>query len=640
MTDINLAQLLINFLALSASYSLFAVGLALVFGVMKVVNFAHGEFFMIGGYFVWMMLALFTGLPPWVVFVVALLIGPIFVGLIGGGIERVIFWPLSNDAFSGFIASLGLSYVLQALVALSFGVVSKSLPVLIPGQIEIAGGILTFQRLLVIVGAVVMMAGLWYFLSHSRGGRAVRAASQNRTSAMLQGINLHRVSFLTMAIGAAMAGFSGVMMASVLNIGPYMGLEAIWKAFIIVIVGGLGSISGAIVAALLFGFIDSVASTLGLGQYIVIIDTVIMLIVLAFFPRGLLGREAPSLEQTTTRRKNLDAKLIPGWVKTGLLLAGLSILLAYPFMADAYYLGVGVLFLINIILVTSYRTITTMGGWSFAHITMLAIGAYTMALLQTHLGVSFWLILPLSGAAAAIIAFVIAWPVMRTRQFYFFLSTFAAGEAIRQCFIQFKGAFGGIEGIPFLSPPASVFGLSFYDTTNYYYLTLLVMLVCGVLLYSFNLSRTGRMVLAMSENEHLSSAIGTNTWALKTLAFCVGSFFAGIAGALFAGYNGFVAPTDYTTQFMFKIIAAVIIGGNRTFWGPILGLILLTVMAELLRDMSQLVPLIWGMTIILTMLFVPQGLEGLVQKLFSRSATGSVPASRPKEKGASHVERA
>ncbi|KJS43111.1 MAG: hypothetical protein VR71_11635 [Roseovarius sp. BRH_c41] len=635
MPDINLVQLLFNFLALSASYSLFAVGLALVFGVMRVVNFAHGEFFMLGGYSIWLLLAAFSGAPLWAVFLMAVVVGPIIVGIIGGGIERMIFWPLADDAFNGFIASLGLSYVLQATVAISFGVVSKSLPVLIPGQIEIAGAILTWQRVIVILGAVLTMAGLWYFLKHTRGGRAVRAASQNRGAAVLQGINLHRVSFMTMAIGAAMAGLSGVLMGSVLNIGPYMGLEAIWKAFIVVIVGGLGSISGALVAALLFGFIDSVASTSGYGQYIVIIDTVIMLVVLAFFPRGLLGREAPTLEQGAIKR---FPTILP--VKTIQVISfgaiALALLVAWPFVVDGYLLGVGVLFLINLLLVISYRTITSMGGWSFAHITMLAIGAYTMAILQTQFGISFWLILPLSGIVAAIIALVIAWPVMRTRQFYFFLSTFAAGEAIRQCFIQFKGTFGGIEGIPFLSPPSKVLGLSFFDPVNFYFLVLIIVMICSGILYTFDRGRTGRTIVAMAENENLSLALGTNVWALKTLAFCVGSFFAGIAGALFAGYNGFVAPTDFSTGMMFMVIAALVIGGNRSFLGPIFGLVLLTVLDEFLRDLSQLVPLIYGMTIILTVLFLPQGLEGLVRRLFASQT--ALQASG--DKGVSHASRA
>lgn len=619
MLDVNITQIIFNFIALSSFYGLFAVGLALVFGVMKVVNFAHGELFMLGGYTVWLLLMGLAGVPPWAIFVIALIVGPLLVGLVGALLEKSIFERTAQDAFGGFIASLGLSYVLQALAAIFFGVVSKSLPVMIPGQLQIAGGILTYQRLVVILCALIMMGCLWCFLNRTRGGRALRAASQNHQAALLQGINLKRVRLVAMVIGAAMAGASGVLMASIINVGPYMGLEAIWKAFIVVIVGGLGSISGAIVAAMLFGFIDSFASVVGLGQYIVIIDTVIMLVVLAFFPRGLLGREAPLLEQAPASGGMLETGLVPAAARSWLVGIVLLTLVAFPFVVPPYYVGVGILFLVNVMLVTSYRTITRMGGWSFAHITMLAIGAYTFALLQSVFGISFWLILPFSGLAAALVALVIAYPVMRTRQFYFFLSTFAAGEAIRQCFIQFKVPFGGIEGISFLSPPEGFLGISFFDTKNYFLLVLVATIAIVLFLYVVNNSRTGRAIHAVAENENLSMAVGFNTWGLKTLAFCIGSFVAGIAGAFYAGYNGFVAPTDYTAQFMFKIIAAVIIGGNRTYWGPIAGLLLLTIMEQALRDMAQLIPLIWGSTIVLTVLFMPQGLEGLIARILRKN---------------------
>lgn len=634
MLDINVSQIILNFIALSSFYGLFAVGLALVFGVMRVVNFAHGELFMLGGYTIWLLLATLTSMPPWAVFVIALVVGPVAVGLIGALFEKAVFERTSNDAFNGFIASLGMSYVLQALAAITFGVVSKSLPVMIPGQVMVLGGVLTYQRLVVIGFSLIMMTCLWYFLNFTRGGRAIRAASQDKSSAVLQGISLGRVRLVTMMIGAAMAGGAGVLMASIINVGPYMGLEAIWKAFIVVIVGGLGSISGAIVAAMLFGFIDSFASVVGLGQYIVIIDTVIMLVVLAFFPRGLLGREAPLLEQAVSKHRFSLAGDMSGATKLALFLPLAAVLILYPFVVPAFYVGVGVLFLVNVMLVTSYRTITRMGGWSFAHITMLAIGAYTFALLQTEFGISFWLSLPIAGLVAGLVALLIAFPVMRTRQFYFFLSTFAAGEAIRQCFIQFKYPFGGIEGLPFLSPPEGFLGISFGNTTNYYLLVLVATAAMVALLYMINTSRTGRAIHAMSENENLSLAIGLNTWSLKTLAFCIGSAAAGVAGVFYAGYNGFVAPTDYTPQFMLKIIAAVIIGGNRTYWGPILGLVVLTVMEQILRDMSQLIPLIWGTTIVLTVLFMPDGLEGRITRSLQKT-------SNPKHaKGAANAARA
>ena len=292
MSGADLVQLLINVVNLSSFYVLFAVGLALVFGVMKVINFAHGELYMLGGYAVWVIMTVFgdsLSLP--VVFILALVVGPLIVGGIGLLIERGLFRPLRINPFAGFMAAMGLSYIMQVLAAKSFGVVDKSLPTIFPGGINILGAVTPKQRFVVMIFSIIMMGGLWYFLMRTRLGRAVRATSQNPESALLMGISYNKISALTMGVGAAMAAISGALMGSVINIGPFMGIEAIWKAFIIVIVGGMGSIGGAVLAALLFGFLDSLIMSFGLHQFVIMIDAVIMLIVLAFLPQGLLGRE-------------------------------------------------------------------------------------------------------------------------------------------------------------------------------------------------------------------------------------------------------------------------------------------------------------------------------------------------------------
>jgi branched-chain amino acid transport system permease protein len=286
-------QVIINIIALSSFYLLFSVGLALVFGVMRVINFAHGELYMLGGYMLWVILTLFTGLLPGsVIFALALILGPLIVFWIGVLLERIIFRPLRVNPLGGFLASLGLSYILQVVVLKSFGVASKTLPTIFSGNIELLGGILPIQRFIVIVFSLFMMAGLWYFLMRTRIGRAFRAISQNSEAAALQGISISKMSMLSMGVGASLAAISGCLIASVANIGPFMGLEAIWKAFIIVIVGGLGSIEGAVLAAVLFGLLENTLMIVGLHEYVAMIDSLVMLLVLAFKPVGLLGRES------------------------------------------------------------------------------------------------------------------------------------------------------------------------------------------------------------------------------------------------------------------------------------------------------------------------------------------------------------
>lgn len=283
-------QIVANIIFLSTFYVSFAVGLALVFGVMRTINFAHGEFYMFGGYALWLLINAFTGiLPPGATFIIALIVGAAVVGILGILVQLSIFHRLREQPFSIFMATLGLSYVLQVAVVKAIGPMGQSVPAPFPGFILFEGMVLPIQRLVVFGFTVVMMGGLWLFLMRTDLGRAVRATAQNRTGAMLQGISMNHIALTTMFVGSALAAISGVLMGSVLIISPFMGGEALWRAFIIIIVGGIGSLSGAVVAAFLFGIIDTLMTTFGAGKFAPMVDAMIMLLVLSFLPSGLLG---------------------------------------------------------------------------------------------------------------------------------------------------------------------------------------------------------------------------------------------------------------------------------------------------------------------------------------------------------------
>jgi branched-chain amino acid transport system permease protein len=279
-------------ITVSSFYVLFAIGMALVFGVMKVVNFAHGELYMLGGYALWIVLnSLVPAVSMSIAFFIALIVGAMVVGVFGLLIERVLFRPLKNNLLAGFLASMGLAYILQVFAATTFGVLDRSIPVVFAGGFEILGGIIPTQRLVVLLFSIILVGALWIFLVRTKLGRGLRATSQNPEAALLQGINFNRMSALALGIGSSLAAVSGSLMGSVINIGPFMGFVAMWKATVIIVVGGMGSIGGAILAALLFGTLDSLIMTFGLHKFVVMIDALILLIVLAFRPQGLLGRE-------------------------------------------------------------------------------------------------------------------------------------------------------------------------------------------------------------------------------------------------------------------------------------------------------------------------------------------------------------
>lgn len=300
------------------------------------------------------------------------------------------------------------------------------------------------------------------------------------------------------------------------------------------------------------------------------------------------------------------------------LAAGLVFVILLPLLARGYWLHILILLIIDVILVVSFRLITTMGGWSFAHIVLMGVGGYTSALLTTqYLHWSFWLTLPLGGLVTALVAFAISFPCLRTKGFYFFLSTFAAGEAIRQTWINFA-FFGGRFGVPHIIHPNPILGLNFVEMLPNYYLVLAIALLSVFVLYRLDKSRISSTIGAIYSSEELSESIGINTWGYKAMAFVTGSFFAGIAGVLFAHYNGIVDPHAVTIIYMYKIVTAAIIGGTGSFVGPIIGLVVVTTVTEIFRELHEWVPFIYGIVIIVILLFLPEGLQSLPRQISRR----------------------
>jgi branched-chain amino acid transport system permease protein len=270
----------------AASYmALIAVGLVLIFGVMGVVNFAHGELYMAGAYTV---VALYAGFG--IPFFVAVAAGLIFVGLLGLVMEYGLFRPLRDNPLGGLIASIGFLLILQTVAVLGFGVQMEHVAPSTQDKIVFSDGVvLTYQRLYVIVATVVLLTALWLFLRKSKFGLALRACAQDREAAALQGMSINDTARLAMFIGAALAGVAGALTAPLVSPTPYMGHPVIITAFIIIIVGGIGSLEGAVLAAILYGFVNTFVTTIYDGTLANIVGLLLMLIVLIVKPTGLFG---------------------------------------------------------------------------------------------------------------------------------------------------------------------------------------------------------------------------------------------------------------------------------------------------------------------------------------------------------------
>ena len=276
----------------AASYmALIAVGLVLIFGVMGVVNFAHGELYMAGAYTV---VSLYAGLGA--PFFVAVAAGLIFVGLLGLVMEYALFRPLRDNPLGGLIASIGFLLILQTIAVLGFGVQMEHVLPSTQDKIVFSDGVvLTYQRLYVILATVVLLSALWLFGRKSKFGWALRACAQDREAAALQGMSINHTARLAMFIGAALAGVAGALTAPLVAPTPHMGHPVIITAFIIIIVGGIGSLEGAVLAAILYAFVNTFVTTIYDGTIANIVGLLLMLIVLIVKPTGLFGAKETRL---------------------------------------------------------------------------------------------------------------------------------------------------------------------------------------------------------------------------------------------------------------------------------------------------------------------------------------------------------
>jgi branched-chain amino acid transport system permease protein len=285
MTSELFFQTVVNATYAASYMALVAVGLVLIFGVMGVINFAHGELYMAGAYTV---VALYADMG--INFFAAVVIGLAFVGVLGLLMEFALFRPLRDNPLGGLIASIGFLLILQTIAVLGFGVQMEHVPPSTQGKVVFSDGVvLTYQRLYVILTTLVLLTALWLFLRKSKFGWALRACAQDREAAALQGISINNTARLAMFIGAALAGVAGALTAPLVAPTPYMGHPVIITAFIIIIVGGIGSLEGAVLAAILYAFVNTFVTTIYDGTLANIVGLLLMLVVLIVKPTGLFG---------------------------------------------------------------------------------------------------------------------------------------------------------------------------------------------------------------------------------------------------------------------------------------------------------------------------------------------------------------
>ena len=288
---------------------------------------------------------------------------------------------------------------------------------------------------------------------------------------------------------------------------------------------------------------------------------------------------------------------------------------------------------INVLIVASYRLLTLTGEWSLAHVVLMGVGGYSSALLSKSLGVPVPLSILLGAAGAGFLAFILSFPLFRMKGFYFLIGSFAAGEVIRLIWKRFTDPFGGATGIKRIPGlPELDLGfvtVDFYSPVHYYYLMLMVVSLSVVILHLIERSRIGLTFHAIHWQDRLAQSVGIDAFRYRMLAFVVASTFAGLGGAFYAHYLSTVNPNQFDVEQMVYVVIWTIVGGTTRLYGPILGVVALTIIDEVVLraiGVDQIRPLLYGFILIATILFLPKGLESLVIR-FLESPTTRLPVA-------------
>jgi len=276
----------------AAVLALPAVGLSLVFGVMRVVNVAHGEFFMLGAVVAWFVTQAIPG-PPWVAFLSALVVAPVMVGAVALATDRLVLKRLNYDPEATIVATIGLLYILQQAALTFYGPDARPVPAPFTWRIQLPWFGWSGYKLFVIVAAVTVLLAVWRLMTHTKAGLVMRATQMDRDTARAFGIDTDRVYAGVFALGAGLAAVAAVLVVPISQAHYLMGADPLLLSFIVVIIGGLGSLRGTVVAALVIGLSDGVISVFFSPTLAKIIATLLVALVLVFRPQGLFGTKAP-----------------------------------------------------------------------------------------------------------------------------------------------------------------------------------------------------------------------------------------------------------------------------------------------------------------------------------------------------------
>ncbi|EJL92711.1 branched-chain amino acid ABC-type transport system, permease component [Herbaspirillum sp. CF444] len=634
MTLSSLIVQLINGLADASTMFLVAAGLSLIFGVTRIVNFAHGSFYMLGIFIVYSLVSLIgaSGVGFWS----AVLLSACAVALLGALVEIVILRRIyrAPELFQ-LLATFALVLVLKDAALYIWGpedLFGPRAPGL-GGSVQLLGRRLPQYDLVLIFIGPVVLGLLWLLLNRTRWGTLIRAATQDREMVGALGINQSWLFTGVFALGCFLAGLGGALQGPRIPANLALDLETIGNAFVVVVVGGMGSISGAFLAALLIAEIKALCVAIGqvslfgidvsLSKLTLVVEFLVMAFILVVRPWGLLGKpqaasrasgppEAPLRAASTMQRK--------------LGLAGLALLVAAPLLSGSFpYLTVLLVeILIAVLFAASLHFMMGPGGMhSFGHAAYFGLGAYAAALVLTKLHLPMEVAMIVGPLAAAAGALLFGWFCVRLSGVYLAMLTLAFAQIVWAIIYQWDDVTGGSNGLVGIWPSAWA-----ASPVAFYYLALAFSVIGVLLLRRVLFSPFGYAMRAGRDSSLRADAIGIDVKRMQWMAFVVAGLFCGVAGVLFAFSKGSISPEAISVGRSVDGLVMVMLGGLQTLLGPVVGAAVFTWLQDIIARETDYWRALLGLIILALVLLFPAGIAGFFQKLFDRGEEGEAASVR------------
>jgi branched-chain amino acid transport system permease protein len=598
-------------LASAASLFLVASGLSIIFGVTRIVNFAHGAFYMLGAYVAFTLTERFSGAAGfWGGIVAASLV----VAAIGVLVEIVLLRRIYHvpELFQ-LLATFGLTLMVEDLVVLIWGpsdLLGRRAPGL-KGAVDFFGqNIPSYDLFLIFLSPLVLLL-LWLLFRRTRWGVLVRAATQDRDMVAALGVNQKWLFTSVFALGVFLAAVGGALQIPRDAVHHAMDLRIIVDVFVVVVIGGLGSIVGAFVAALMVSELNAFGILI-FPKISIILVFLVMAVVLIVRPWGLFGRPEAAARRTPGLTVNPWRPLTSN--ERAAAVAALVLVAALPLFAGNYALNVGAEIAIFVIYAASLHFLMSAGGLaSFGHAAYFGLGAYGVAFLAKLAGLPMILCLLLGPLLGLFGAAVFGFFSVQLSGVYFAMLTLAFAQIVWSIAFQWVTVTGGDNGILGVWPERWA-----ASPPHFYWLSLAVAALSVAALRIAVFSPFGFALRATRDSPLRGEAIGIDGKRIQWTAFVIAGGFAGVAGALFAYLKGSVFPDNLGISLSVDALVMVLLGGVETVSGAIVGAIVYKALSIWLVSQTDLSKLVLGGFIVLIVVAFPKGIVGTVETIWRR----------------------